>query len=101
MELRRWGANRNSGYTSVFKKKPAISWRASTSELELDIRRVSQGDQGQYNFKVLLTPEDIQELLASLSKEAALPEVAQAMRPVLRELVRLQLAAVGVSPTRD
>lgn len=101
MELRRWGANRNTGYTSVFKKKPNITWRASTNELELEVRRVSQGDQGQYNFKVLLTAEDIQELLVGLSKEAALGDMANVMRPVLRELFRLQLAAAGVAPTQD
>lgn len=101
MELRRWGANRDSGYTTIFNKKPIVSWRASTNELDLYIRRVAQGSQGQYNYRLLLTPEDIQELLIALSKEAALPAVAQAMQPVLRELVRLQHTAAGIPPSRE
>lgn len=101
MELRRWGANRDSGYTSLFKKTPTVSWRASTNALELDIKRVAHGSQGQYNYKLVLTPEDIQELLMALGKEAALPEVAQVMRPVLRELMRLQLTAAGFSPSLE
>lgn len=101
MEVRRAGANRNSGYTVLVNKAPSVTWRASTGHLQLDVRRVSHGDQGQYNYTVLLTADDIAELLSGLSKEAATPAVADVVRPLMRELGRLQLAAAGVPLLKD
>lgn len=57
----------------------------------------TQGEQGQYNYTLLLSADDIQAILVGLSRDAALPAVADAIRPVIRELVRLQLAAAGAT----
>ena len=101
MQLKRWGSNRNSGVTLVFDKKPAVAWSASKSQLNLSVRRVSQGDQGQYDFSIGLTLEDVQQILEALSKECSLPPLAKGLEPSIRDLVRLQAAAAGMLPAEQ
>lgn len=98
MQLRRWGANRNSGATKLFEKKAVAAWGAAKGQLSMTISRVTQGEQGQFNYAVDLSIEDIQQVLAVLSKECSLPAIADGLAHSLRDLTRLQLAAAGHPP---
>lgn len=98
MQLRRWGANRNSGTTKLFEKKAATTWSAAKGQLSMTISRVTQSGQGQFNYSIDLSIEDIQQVLAALSKECSLPAIAEGLAPSLRDLARLQLAATGHPP---
>ena len=96
MKLTRCGANRYSGDTIVFDKAPAVSWSATKSGLQFEVKRVSL-DNGQFNFTVTLSVEDILKALGALSKEAKLPAIADGLAPALRDLHRLQAVAAGVA----
>jgi hypothetical protein len=101
MKLLRWGANRNSGATTVFDKKASATWGAAKNVIVLTVPRVDKGEQGQYNFRIELTAQDIQGLIAALSSESALPAVAELLQPACRDLTRLHLAAAGFTPATD
>jgi len=96
MRMKRCGANRYSGHTIVFDKAPSVSWSAEKSNLQFEVRRVTT-DNGQFNFTVELTVEDLLKAISALSKEAKLPAIADGLAPALRDLHRLQAAAAGVA----
>jgi hypothetical protein len=98
MQLKRWGANRNSGDTKLFDKKAITTWSAAKGQLTMTVSRVTHADKGQFNYSVELSIEDIQQVLAALSKECRLPAIATGLAPSLRDLMRLQLAAAGHPP---
>lgn len=98
MQLKRWGANRNSGVTKLFEKKANVAWSAAKGQLALTVSRVTHSEKGQFNYSVELSMEDIQQVLAALSKECSVPAIATGLQPSLRDLLRLQLAAVGHPP---
>lgn len=101
MLLKRWGANRNSGWTAVINNKDFTpSWNKKESTVELTFKRVNDPNaNGQYNFQVVLSLEEISKILALVSDQALLhsPEVvSQKMTPSTRALLRLLVASGGV-----
>jgi hypothetical protein len=107
MLLKRWGANRNSGWTAVINNKDfTTSWNKKESTVELTFKRVSDPSaSGQYNFQAVLTLDEISKILTLLSDQALRhsPEaVTQKMTPSTRALLRLLVASGGIpfAPTQ-
>ncbi len=99
MQVRRWGANRNSGSTTIFDKKASTSWNARKNLLSMTISRVNHGTAGEFNYAVEFTVEDFCQMVGALSKECGIAEIAEALEPSVRDLLRLQLAAAGMTPS--
>jgi DNA-binding transcriptional MerR regulator len=62
----------------------------------MTVRRVTHGDQGQYDYSVGLSLEDIREILEALRKECSLPAISEGLQPAMLDLFRLQAAAAGL-----
>ena len=65
MNLKRKGTNRDSGYRTAFKEKnPSISHEKDSGELSLTVSKArGMGPEGQYDYVVTLSPNDISEIL--------------------------------------
>ena len=74
----------------------SVSWSGAKNNLQLEVKPVTS-DNGQFNFTIELTVEDILKAIGALSKEAKLPAIADGLAPALRDLHRLQAAAAGVA----
>jgi hypothetical protein len=101
MLLKRWGANRNSGWTPLINNKEfTASWNKKETAVELTFRRINDPNaNGQYNFEVVLSLEEVSKILTLLSEQALKhsPEViAQKMAGDTRALLRLLIASGGV-----
>jgi hypothetical protein len=101
MLLKRWGANRNSGWTALInKKEPAVSWSKKEQCIQLNIRRVNDPNgNGQYNYEIDLSTEEIAKIIDALAKDGithSLESVSEKLAPSTRSLLRLLLAAGGL-----
>jgi hypothetical protein len=101
MLLKRWGANRNSGWTPVINNKDfTASWNKKDSTVELTFRRVNDPNaNGQYNFEMVFSLEEISKILTLLSDQAlqhSSEAVSQKLSPSTRALLRLLVASGGV-----
>jgi len=101
MLLKRWGANRNSGWTGLINNKDfTASWNKKDSVVELTVKRVSDPSaNGQYNYQVVLSLEEISKILVLLSDQALQhsPEVtSRKLNSSTRALLRLLAASGGV-----
>lgn len=101
MLLKRWGANRNSGWTALINNKDfTASWNKKDSVVELTVKRVNGTNaNGQYNYEVVLSLEEISKILALLSDQALQhsSEVAsQKLSSATRSLLRLLAASGGL-----
>jgi hypothetical protein len=103
MLLKRWGANRNFGWTALINNKNfSASWNKKDSTVDLMFRKVSDPNgNGQYNFEISLSLEEITKILTTVSDQALQhsPEVVcQKMSISTRSLLRLLISAGGLPP---
>lgn len=100
MLLKRWGANRNSGWIGLINKKdPTVSWNKNEQCIQLTIKRVvDPHGNGQYNYEIDLSPEEIAKIIDALAKDGlthSLTSLSEKLAPSTRSLLRLLLAAGG------
>jgi hypothetical protein len=101
MHVERWGARRDSGATTLFDKTAtAVVWSASTDEVQMTVRGIRHGTQGQYNYSIGLSLKDIRDVLEALGKECSLPAISVGLQPAMLDLFRLQAAAAGLATTK-
>lgn len=101
MLLKRWGANRNSGWTGLINNKDfTASWNKKDSVVELTVKRVNDPNaNGQYNYEVVLSLEEISKILALLSDQAlqhSSEVTSQKLSSSTRALLRLLAASGGL-----
>ncbi|MCO7552349.1 hypothetical protein [Metapseudomonas otitidis] len=101
MLLKRWGANRNSGWTGLInKKEPSVSWSKKDQCIQLIVRKVNDPHgNGQYNYEIDLSPEEISKILDALAKDGlthSLTYISEKLAPSTRSLLRLLLASGGI-----
>ena len=101
MLLKRWGANRNSGWTGLINKKEAtVSWNKNEACVQLTVRRVNDPNgNGQYNYEIDLSLEEITKVLSVLADHGlthSMSAVSEKLSPSTRSLFRLLAASSGL-----
>ena len=97
MKLFRWGANRNSGATKVFDKKPVAGFNRGDNLFSMKATR-QKTPNGEFDFQLEMDFDDLAVLFAAISKNAASdPAVADALQPMARDLARISAAAHGLA----
>lgn len=95
MDLTRIAANRKAGLTAAFSdRRPSVTIDDATGAIKLVVPRAEgMGAQGQYDYTVSISPNDLIEILYSISMNPALGQrgklqesLASSAVPLLRLL---------------
>jgi hypothetical protein len=73
MDLTRTAANRKAGLTTAFSgRKPSVTIDESSGAIKLGVTRAEgMGTQGQYDYTVLISPDDLAAILSTISTSPA------------------------------
>lgn len=100
MLLKRWGANRDCGWTALINKEATVSWNKKDSCVKLSARRVNDPNgNGQYNYDVELSLEEIAKILTVVSEQAvdnSSAAVKDKLAHSTKPLFRLLMASSGL-----
>ncbi|MGY2257446.1 hypothetical protein [Pseudomonas sp. SDO55104_S430] len=104
MEIRRQGANRNSGWVAIKGKKPAaVSVQADPEfgpVVSLSLRKTKDPDRnGEYDHEVRLSLPDVVAVIDALSGNGLSKfnvEISEQLSQSVRSLNRLMAAASGI-----
>ncbi|MHB0990288.1 MAG: hypothetical protein ACYC0M_03290 [Burkholderiales bacterium] len=110
MELSRMGANRKEVQIKAFsEKEPSLSFDCETGDLKFLVRRADgMGQQGQYDYTVMLSTKDLKAIFVFLAKQRSAFEPSQ-LQSLLEEsshsLLRLLVASSSlpfqIAPTKE
>ncbi|HBB95514.1 MAG TPA: hypothetical protein DC054_08995 [Blastocatellia bacterium] len=69
MKLLRAGSRRNSGYTQVFEKTPAVSWDNNSKEVVLRVGAIrdTSNKRSLYDYQIALNKEDLLRIVGSIT----------------------------------
>jgi hypothetical protein len=110
MELSRIGANRKELKMTAFsEKEPSLSFDCETGSLKFLVRHADgMGQQGQYDYTVMLSAKDLKAIFVLLAKQRSAFEPSQ-LQTMLEEsshsLLRLLVASSSLpfqlTPTEE
>lgn len=101
MDLKRVGANRNFGYTAAFEDEvPTIEFLGESGGISFSVARADgMGAQGEYDYVVNLSSDDVAEMLIFLAEQQDISKsksLCNALRRSSNAILRLLILSSGL-----
>ena len=104
MDLTRIAANRKAGLSTAFRgQKPSVAIDETTGAIKLVVSRAEgMGAQGQYDYTVLVSPDDFANILDAISTNPALGQKGKLQESLATSAVPLLrlLSAASALPSQ-